>query len=125
LTIAAVACLAVRPQHSLPNLTDLARSDLAMALANASAQSLAIISGNRNLAGSANCGSTDGEAAAGCGCRFQTRSFLAGCVTCGRTGGPTDVSVPERCRLRDHISIRSPSWRLLKYTTSHHREPSH
>lgn len=45
LVAAAVVCLAVRPQHSVPDLT--------MVLANAPAQSLAIMSGNPQLASSA------------------------------------------------------------------------
>ncbi|MDR3386526.1 MAG: TonB family protein [Rudaea sp.] len=45
LVAAAVACLAVRPQHAVPDLT--------ATLANAPVQSLALISGNPQLAGSA------------------------------------------------------------------------
>ena len=58
LAVAAIVCLALRPQHSLPDLTvpdliqrDL-KHDLAATLTNASAQSLAIISGNLQLASS-------------------------------------------------------------------------
>ncbi len=56
LAVAAIVCLALRPQHSLPDLTtaDAIQHDLAAALANAPAQSLAVISGNPQLANSVN-----------------------------------------------------------------------
>jgi bla regulator protein BlaR1 len=51
LAVAAIVCLAVRPQHSLSGLT---APDVTAALANAPAQSLAIITGNPHLASNAN-----------------------------------------------------------------------
>jgi len=53
LAIAAVICVALRPQHSLSDLTapDNIQQSLATALANVPAQSLAIVSGNPQLAG--------------------------------------------------------------------------
>ena len=71
LAVAAVVCLAVRPQHSIPDLVQLdligrdgvqrdpiegdpIQRNLAVVLANAPAQSLAMISGNPHLASSAN-----------------------------------------------------------------------
>lgn len=47
LIAAALVCIAVRPQHAVP---DLIRPDLLVALANAPAQGLAILSGNPRLA---------------------------------------------------------------------------
>ena len=53
LAVAAVVCVVLRPQHSLSDLTasDTIQHSLATALANAPAQSLAIVSGNPQLAG--------------------------------------------------------------------------
>ena len=53
LAVAAVVCMALRPQHSLSDLTatDNIQHSFATALANAPAQSLAIVSGNPQLAG--------------------------------------------------------------------------
>jgi bla regulator protein blaR1 len=52
LAVAAVVCVALRPQHSLSDLAvpDRIQQNLAVALANAPAQSLAMISGNPQLA---------------------------------------------------------------------------
>jgi bla regulator protein BlaR1 len=53
LAVAAVVCVALRPQHSLTDLTapDTIQQTLVTALVNAPAQSLAIVSGNPQLAG--------------------------------------------------------------------------
>jgi TonB family protein len=52
LAVAAVVCIVLRPQHSLSDLTatDNIQQSLAIALANAPAQGLAIVSGNPQLA---------------------------------------------------------------------------